>query len=105
MGASVGSCFLLSSLCWSLGWPTQPKVRLEDFKFIVHPVNLKGSHWEVINVGLQYDCNQRKIRVRTSMYEPLINNDYYNEIETVWNGIEGDEEREPQEGFRGFVER
>jgi len=105
MGASVGNCFLLSSLSWILGWPTQPKVRLADVKFIVHPVNLKGSHWGVIIVGLQYDSTQRKVRVRTSMYEPLIDDDYHDEMETVWNGIEGDEKREPQEGIRGFVER
>lgn len=57
MGASVGNCFLLSSLSWIIGWPTQPKLRLADIKFIVHPVNLKGNHWGVIIVG----SNSRQI--------------------------------------------
>ncbi|KAG2822632.1 hypothetical protein PC129_g10011 [Phytophthora cactorum] len=42
------------------------------------------------------------------MYEPLIDEEYRENMEVVWEGIpknEDDEESEEKEGLRGFVER
>ncbi|KAG7375381.1 26S proteasome non-ATPase regulatory subunit 11 [Phytophthora pseudosyringae] len=108
IGAAVGNYIGLSSLSWALGWPRTPKSRLADIKFIVHPVNLRANHWGVIIACLKYDKAQQKLRVYTYMYEPLIDDDYHEEMETVWDGIakvEGGEERDEREGLRGFVER
>ncbi|KAG7375572.1 26S proteasome non-ATPase regulatory subunit 11 [Phytophthora pseudosyringae] len=128
IGAAVGNYIGLSSLSWALGWPRTPKSRLADIKLIVcarqiqgsparlqavrdlyvHPVNIRANHWGFIIACLKYDKAQQKLRVHTYMYEPLIDDDYHEEMETVWDGIakvEGGEERKEREGLRGLVER
>ncbi|KAG1713390.1 hypothetical protein DVH05_001177 [Phytophthora capsici] len=99
IAASTEGCCVVSSLLWQIGWSAAPRAQLRDYKFVVHPVNLKASHWGVIIVNLRVLNGQ--IHVRPHMYEPLINDFYHNEMETIWEGSKN----ENMEGLRGFIER
>ncbi|OWZ10495.1 26S proteasome non-ATPase regulatory protein, partial [Phytophthora megakarya] len=50
--STEGGCCVLSSLLWQIGWPATPRDQLGDYMFIVHAVNLSGSHWGIIIVQI-----------------------------------------------------
>ncbi|KAG3108103.1 hypothetical protein PI124_g12073 [Phytophthora idaei] len=80
---------------------------LADIKFIIHPVNLKSNHWGIIFVR-PIEVTRKRLRVHVFLYEPLIDDGYREDVETVWTGIEknpNDDESQGLEGLRGFVER
>lgn len=86
-----------------MGWPRTPKTPLSNTKFIIHPVDLKAKHWGIIIVRLHYNDVTQKLRVHVYMYEPLIDDDYHEEMETVWERLAKDEDNE-NEGLRGFLD-
>ncbi|POM78845.1 Hypothetical protein PHPALM_3579 [Phytophthora palmivora] len=96
IAASAGGCCVVSSLLWQIGWPATPRDQLGDYKFVVHPVNLNDSHWGIIIIQLELSGGQ--LHALPHMYEPLINDCYHEEMETIWNG-------DKQEGLRGFIDR
>ncbi|KAG6963148.1 hypothetical protein JG687_00006736, partial [Phytophthora cactorum] len=102
------TCYVLSALLWVSGWLRTPKKSLLDIKFIAHPVNLNGNLWGIIIVRLSYIESAEMMKVHVYMYEPLIDDEYHGEMETVWEGMQqkdDDAERQGKEGLRGFVER
>ncbi|POM68644.1 26S proteasome non-ATPase regulatory subunit 11 [Phytophthora palmivora] len=96
IAASARGCCVVSSLLWQIGWPASPRDQLGDYKFVVHPVNLSGSHWGIIIIQLEFSGGQ--LHVLPHMYEPLIDDCYHEEMETIWNG-------DKREGLRGFIDR
>ncbi|ETI32967.1 hypothetical protein F443_20294 [Phytophthora nicotianae P1569] len=103
LGESVGNCYVLSSLMWSVGWPSTPRKPLADFSSILHPVNLDANHWSIIIIRLQ--TTARALRAHVYMYEPLIDESYHEEMHSVWEGITKEKNDEEKEGLRGFLER
>ncbi|KAG6943921.1 hypothetical protein JG687_00018161 [Phytophthora cactorum] len=80
---------------------------LADIKFNIHPVNLKSNHWGIILVR-PIEVTRKRLRVHVFLYEPLIDDGYREDVETVWTGIEknpNDDESQGKEGLRDFVER
>ncbi|KAG3031327.1 hypothetical protein PC121_g7771 [Phytophthora cactorum] len=80
---------------------------LADIKFNIHPVNLKSNHWGIILVR-PIEVTRKRLRMHVFLYEPLIDDGYREDVETVWTGIEknpNDDESQGKEGLRDFVER
>ncbi|KAF1785280.1 hypothetical protein GQ600_9055 [Phytophthora cactorum] len=102
LGESVGSCYVLSSLMWAVGWPSTPRKSLADITSILHPVSLDSSHWGIIRL----QTTAKALRVHIYMYEPLIDGCYYDQMHLVWEGIpkdKNDPNSQEKEGLRGFL--
>ncbi|POM78646.1 Hypothetical protein PHPALM_3801 [Phytophthora palmivora] len=76
--------YVLSSLTSVVGWPSTP---ITATKIIVHPMNLKSNHWGVIIAKLRYIEAVHKMGVHIYMYEPLIDEEYHDDMEIEWDGI------------------
>ncbi|KAF1789247.1 Ulp1 protease family, C-terminal catalytic domain [Phytophthora cactorum] len=101
-----GGRFWIIITYMAVGWPTMPNTPIGEIKFIVNPVNLKANHWGTIILRLK--TTEKTTRLHVYMYEPLIDEGYREEMETVWVGIpknDNDEQSEEREGLRGFVLR
>ncbi|ETI45390.1 hypothetical protein F443_10013 [Phytophthora nicotianae P1569] len=90
----------------SFGWPSIPKISLARINIILHAVNLDGNHWGIIIIRLQ--MTNTDLRVHVYMYEPLVNECYYDGMQSIWEGVPKDEkkpENDEKEGLRGYPER
>ncbi|ETO61406.1 hypothetical protein F444_20582 [Phytophthora nicotianae P1976] len=69
---------------------------------------MKASNWGIIVIRLTYvDTPTKILRVQVYMYEPLIDEEYHDDLEVVWVGVAKDDEKNitEKEGIRGFLER
>ncbi|ETI42142.1 hypothetical protein F443_12675 [Phytophthora nicotianae P1569] len=101
-------CLSLSSLSWELGWPRTPSTPLGEYEYIINPVNMRASHWDIIVIRLTYvDTPKKILRVQVYMYEPLMDEEYHDDLEVVMKGVAKDDEKNiaEKEGIRGFLER
>ncbi|POM76185.1 LOW QUALITY PROTEIN: Hypothetical protein PHPALM_6605 [Phytophthora palmivora] len=98
-------CYVLSSLTSVVEWPSTPKTPITATKIILHPVNLKANHWSIIITKLRYNEAAHELRVHIFMYEPLIDEEYREDMEMESNGITNMTGELVKEGLRGFVER
>ncbi|GMF18819.1 unnamed protein product [Phytophthora lilii] len=105
IAASVGQCLMLSTRMGAIRWPKTPEAKTTETRFIVHPVNLSESHRGIIIVNLTYVHITNTLRIHVYMYEPLVDESYRAGIEEVWEGTEGDEEKDKKEGLIKFVQR
>ncbi|ETI54306.1 hypothetical protein F443_02848 [Phytophthora nicotianae P1569] len=101
----VEQCYVLSSLTSAVGWPRLPTSPIIATRFILHPFNLKQNHWGVIIARLRYNAAADRLKVHVYLYEPLIDDEYHEDMEAEWNGITDNENKLVKEGLRGFVER
>ncbi|ETP28009.1 hypothetical protein F442_22705 [Phytophthora nicotianae P10297] len=105
IGSTTDKCHVLSSHTTSTGWPKTPKKLTTDTKFIIQPVNLKRSHWGVVITAVHYLESADTLRVHPYLYEPLIDEEYHEDMEEIWKGIKDQENKVVMEGLRGFVKR
>ncbi|ETP47172.1 hypothetical protein F442_06722 [Phytophthora nicotianae P10297] len=77
---SIGQSLMLSTLLGVVGWPTSPKTQILYTKFIVHPVSLSANHWGLITVRLYCDVATKTLQVQVFMYEPLIDEEYQEQM-------------------------
>ncbi|ETO59279.1 hypothetical protein F444_22349 [Phytophthora nicotianae P1976] len=105
IGSTAEKCHVLSSHTTSTGRPKTPKKLITDTKFIIQPVNLKRSHGGVVITTLHYLESADILRVHPYLYEPVIDEEYHEDMEEVWKGIKDQENKVVMEGLRGFVKR
>ncbi|KAL3667193.1 hypothetical protein V7S43_008127 [Phytophthora oleae] len=105
MARIFGSCYVLSALTSVVGFPSSPSESTTATKFVILPVNLKGSHWGIIIAQLHYTESTDTLRVHPLLYEPLIDEVYHEDMEVVWNGIKTGEQELVKKGLVDFVER
>ncbi|ETI29884.1 hypothetical protein L914_21811 [Phytophthora nicotianae] len=108
---SIKQSLMLSTLLGVVGWPTTPKTQILDTKFIAHPMNFSANHWGLITARLYCDVATKMLQVKVFMYEPLIDEEYREQMIAVWEGImkhkgkDNVEESEGKEGLIDFVKR
>ncbi|POM66549.1 Hypothetical protein PHPALM_17574 [Phytophthora palmivora] len=101
----MGGCYVLLTLTTSVGWPRTPAIPICFTKVVLQSVNMKANHCGIIVAQLHYVEATHKLLVFAYMYEPLIDDDYRDDMENVWNGVTNGEKNVVQEGLRRFVER